>query len=538
MALLYRSMVEVGSQGFVDAAPALFEDWVRWKLADPELTLPADGEAQDLDGGGEVRQVTAGDEHGRVFRGHLFEQRDSEQVKTTFSAITDGTTSWSWIDLQRWTENAWDESWLPYVPSIVRSVLEAAPCRRGTCRLESRYKTLNGDGGEELAATVLDADRDAPIVVVSHTKRERENDDMGPARDRAAQLQRRLAGIAPVYLLGPGAVSSFSRAMLAAGDQMDVYEGAVRTYLPGAGRSGDIPWRHRVVPFRRFDRGPSDRVALLVAPPVARAATHQSPPPVWSALRELPELGGGLTDSDLSDLVDLAEDERTEALRRASEADARADEADVALELERETVSEILAERNDLVRRLRYAHDQLRKRGEAPEEPVADEPTFDPESCAAVVEHADASFEAIAIGPRVAEGAEQLDRHGEQSWARKGLLALEALQAYAEWKQEGENGSFLSFCNDSGSLSIVPATWVSLNESETTNANDRYRGLRTFPVDTAVDESGEIYMASHIKIEKGGTPAPRIHFHDDTDGATGQVHVGWFGPHRDSKSKS
>jgi hypothetical protein len=29
-----------------------------------------------------------------------------------------------------------------------------------------------------------------------------------------------------------------------------------------------------------------------------------------------------------------------------------------------------------------------------------------------------------------------------------------------------------------------------------------------------------------------------MHFYDDTDGPTGKVHVGWLGPHLDSKSKN
>jgi hypothetical protein len=75
-------------------------------------------------------------------------------------------------------------------------------------------------------------------------------------------------------------------------------------------------------------------------------------------------------------------------------------------------------------------------------------------------------------------------------------------------------------------------------ESETTDQNERFRELRTFTVDGAVVADGRIYMPAHVKIEKGGNPAPRIHFHDDTSGATGKIYVGWFGPHRDSKSKS
>jgi hypothetical protein len=45
-------------------------------------------------------------------------------------------------------------------------------------------------------------------------------------------------------------------------------------------------------------------------------------------------------------------------------------------------------------------------------------------------------------------------------------------------------------------------------------------------------------METHIKIEPGGSPAPRIHFYDDTRGPTGKVHIGWFGDHLDSHAKS
>lgn len=45
-------------------------------------------------------------------------------------------------------------------------------------------------------------------------------------------------------------------------------------------------------------------------------------------------------------------------------------------------------------------------------------------------------------------------------------------------------------------------------------------------------------MEQHIRIEKGGNPAPRIHFYDNTHSDEGRVHIGWFGPHLDSWAKS
>jgi len=68
-------------------------------------------------------------------------------------------------------------------------------------------------------------------------------------------------------------------------------------------------------------------------------------------------------------------------------------------------------------------------------------------------------------------------------------------------------------------------------------ANPRFVDLRALPVAKEVDPSGEILMLPHIRIEQGGSPAPRIRFHDDTAGKTGKIHVGWLGAHFDSSAK-
>jgi len=116
--------------------------------------------------------------------------------------------------------------------------------------------------------------------------------------------------------------------------------------------------------------------------------------------------------------------------------------------------------------------------------------------------------------------------------------ALDALQAYAAAKGAGADGDFFNFCKSGESLSVVPTSWLSMQESESTDQNPRFRSLRTFEIDTAVEPSGSVYMPSHIKLEQGGYPAPRIHFFDDTGGTTGKIYVGWLGPHLDNKAKN
>ena len=85
---------------------------------------------------------------------------------------------------------------------------------------------------------------------------------------------------------------------------------------------------------------------------------------------------------------------------------------------------------------------------------------------------------------------------------------------------------------------VVPAHWVARGETKQTMANRRFAELRVRPISTEVEPSGRIEMQAHIKLEPGGSPAPRIHFYDDTRGLTGKVHIGWFGDHLDSHAKS
>ena len=537
MALIFRSIVEVEADDFVGTAPELFLQWVRRKLRDELLEVPADGETHELRPGLEAAAVEASEDGTAAYRARLYEKRAGEEVKTTFTALGNHAGSWAWVDLERWAEDAWRSSWVPYSPGIVSHILAAGRCSRGSNGLDNTHHVLEGDQGALLASQVLHPEREVPIVVVTPTSREREEGLSAPT-ERAKELQRRLAGIAPVYLLAEGAVTAFSKGMLAAPGQMDVHSGAVRTYLPGAGGDRDMPWRHRYVAFHRLAKRPPDTAARLVSLPLMRAASHQSPPPLWRVLREHPELSGaGLKDGELVELVDLAEEERGQALTSAQEAEARANEAEAGLELERETQAELLKEREDLVRRLRYAEGRLRERGDTPQPPSEDE-VFAPDLCEEVVEYAEAHLDRIVLGERVREGAEQLDLHSEASWARKAYRALDALHEYATAKAQGAAGNFFSYCESGESLSVVPTSWLSIQESETTDQNPRFRALRTFAVDEMVDRSGSVYMPSHIKLEKGGNPAPRIHFYDDSAGATGKIHVGWLGPHLDNKSKS
>ena len=77
-------------------------------------------------------------------------------------------------------------------------------------------------------------------------------------------------------------------------------------------------------------------------------------------------------------------------------------------------------------------------------------------------------------------------------------------------------------------------------EGSQTKKDKKLERVRTFDVPRKVDESGntvetgQVVMWAHVRIGGGDDPAPRMHLHDDTGGATGRVYVGYIGEHLDT----
>lgn len=529
MALIWRGIFEVSSTGFISDAPELMSAWLRRKLRDDAAKVPVDGAVETAQGC-EFTGRSGIDGTRAGFRGSLFETRGDEQIRTTFTAMIDGSSSWAWIDLDRWSEEAFSADWVPVVPGLVMSILRGYPCRRGPTQLSDRVSVVTNEDGGAVAELVLDRDRSVPAVVLSPTRDELHG-DTAMALARAAEINRCVAGIAPVVLLGQGAVAEFSRVITAAlGPGFDVYGGAIRTYLPGLG-AADSPRRHRLLPFHRLrDRSPV-LAARLVAPTIQRAACAQAPPPLWrDALR--PILAPAATpDDDLeAELLRLERERDQERALRGQIQDT--------LDSERETAASVERENDGLRRRIAWLGRQLAEAGQAPIAPDNTEEPFDPDFCGEVPPEVERTLDMIEYPRSQWSHADDLDEHLSASWAKRSWRAFRAFQTYAESKRRGDtSGSFYDFCA-SGDLDAIPLTWIALSESESTDKNERYRNLRTLPIDPSAVSSGMVYMPAHVKIEAGGYPAPRLHFYDDTGGDTGKVHVGYFGVHLNNKSKN
>jgi hypothetical protein len=508
MAHIYRALFSVNGSNFVAEAPRFAEEWLRWKFGDPELAITEDGSC-GVPGKQEAKWWFATGDGRAVFRARVYEEREEEQeqVRTTFTAFADAGETWALTDIERWAISHAAQQWVPLAPSIVGSILKGNTCQRGPTLLPGGLEVVGPKNALQLVETVTAPGREIPVVVVSPNPRE----GHPAARSRALELAKSLAGVAPVYL--SGAVSAFSKAMLEVHDGLDVYGGAIRIYQPGAGSRHDRAFRHRLFPLRRFEGKPPSVVMRLVAGPLLARAAETPPPRVWrDRIRELLEE----TDDGSSDLLELYEEETETQRRFLDELSTAQRDLEERFEELRGENEELLGQLDRLRGHVRYLQGELASHDRsAAYAALADDP-FVPEWCAEVVAEARARLDYLKIDQSVDAHAASLDEHVNSSWARRGWSALLALNDYAKAKADGFRGDFFMYCEsaDDGAAKI-PTRWIGRHESKNTKANRAFSDLRRLPVDQRVESSGRIFMEEHIKIEQGGTPAPRIHFYDD-----------------------
>ncbi len=133
---------------------------------------------------------------------------------------------------------------------------------------------------------------------------------------------------------------------------------------------------------------------------------------------------------------------------------------------------------------------------------------------------------------REIDALEAAEKSGD--WAREIWKGLQALQAYAE-ESGFFTGGFWEWCQHSNSDKIWYASSqkLAMSESDTVKGDSRLWRMRRFVIDSKVSPNGYQHMEAHLKIsEGGGQNIPRLYFHDDAKGRTGQVHIGFIGPHR------
>lgn len=545
-------MFEVDDAAIKVTGPEIFERWLQSKVRGSELHLPAAGERLEFDSvdrfnrNAPVRNelaVSLADVEGVwAHRASWTEFKASETVTTSCTLLVDASGAHVWVDLDRWGAQAFSDPWVPVAPGLVGDYLRSAACSIGGRPLVVGPQRVLREGAEALGAFLLSPSRELPVIVVSG----RADDPPEVANERADAIECRLRGIADVVVLQPGASTQLSRTLWAdLGEGFDVFNGAIRTYLPGLNPASS-KWAHRLISPASLTRRPPARVGELVAQALQRAACAQPLPPTWTP---------GLRDALLGRVA--ADDGHVEAFEFAAEELAKAElalrdvreelliergareRAEGQVEVVRTDAAETEEDNESLRARIDWLEAQLDDAGTPVWglEPQPEAPST-PETCGEIPPRVAEELARIEYPEEQWPYAEDLDVHMSGAWAKKAWRALVALDAYASAKASGTfTGNVLGYCSE-GHPHACQASWVTLSESETTDNSPKFSSLRTLPISNTVGVGDAVYMPSHIKLEKGGYPAPRIHFYDDTGGPTGKIHVGYFGVHLDTKSKN
>jgi hypothetical protein len=176
---------------------------------------------------------------------------------------------------------------------------------------------------------------------------------------------------------------------------------------------------------------------------------------------------------------------------------------------------------------------------DADEVAAAERPPEEFPSFAELIGAATATLKHLAITAEPAPAA-ILDHHPKAgAWRRKAWDALRTLDAYAGARTTllgagqdpgPELSDVLAFARTGQPGSLISANIIALAESDTVTTNERLRQARTFRVDPRTNPCGRDYFGAHIALERFKSPAPRLHFLDDTD-RTGTVYVGYLGAH-------
>lgn len=521
MSLLYRSVWLDDRPNLLAEATAVFGRWLEEKKRlhvslDDEATIATDGQYGPI----EVRVRRASDGGTAAVQLALVEERpgSGERWTTTLTTLTEpGEVQHCWVDLERVADDPSRQLTAP-APGLVRMLIETGQDPRvDQVRLTTQVHPI---AGKPLAGLIRHPDRTLPIIAFSHDA----GFDASMTKNRAERTLHHLMGAAQVFVLSPEEAVEF-RATI--GDELAVWSGSARLYLPNRDADGLRPERHRYVLASRLGVK-TDQPARMFSGMLRGIVPARRAPRGYEAVRTALRDGGAARSSE--ELIEAAELEIQELRLERDQlkghlAALEDDLLDAQADFDSAT-SEISMLQAQLAWRQIDGTDQA---AAAETELLSNSP----ETIAQALDWATERLGAIRVHPDAARDIEDLDSAvNGPSWAELVWRGLRALDTYAA---AGHDGDFGDWCRTSGHAWAWPATSkkLSMTESNSVMTRSKFSDQRLLPVDQAVEACGRVHMWAHLKIAEGGGPtAPRVYFLDDTRGTTGKVHIGFVGPHR------
>ncbi|HET9873190.1 MAG TPA: hypothetical protein VFP89_11440 [Propionibacteriaceae bacterium] len=236
---------------------------------------------------------------------------------------------------------------------------------------------------------------------------------------------------------------------------------------------------------------------------------------------------------DLPSAMQLLEEES----QRANDLGNRVKDLEVLLELAYEEQDAALSELDNAHSQVRYLQRAFQERGEVPIVEAEEDEDWHPDSCVDALVAARESLSYLIIGADEDQCAALDAQQKRGIWAKKIWSALRALNDYCRVKADGRfQGDIAMYRDDTPGSAVPMLAEYAPTESQSTTNNPALKALRSFPVPFQVEASGKVYMEQHVKIDKGGRSAPRIHIYDDSGGSTQRIYVGYVGPHLPTSS--
>lgn len=218
--------------------------------------------------------------------------------------------------------------------------------------------------------------------------------------------------------------------------------------------------------------------------------------------------------------------------QRANKLDNRVKELETLLERAFDEQDAALNDLDDALSRLRFLDRAFKELGEIPTVESDSDDDWRPDSSLDALVAAKEVLEFLVITASE-DGCKTLDTQQKRGiWGKKIWLALRALNDYGRAKAEGRFSGDIAMYRDNppnGGIALL-ADYAATESAPTTNRPD-LRAIRTFDVPAAVDSTGRVYMEQHVKVDRGGQSAPRIHLYDDSGGPTQRIYIGYIGPH-------